>query len=92
MAPNRVGTFKISNEMIVEHWPMLARLLFSRVVVTKAECVWHSRCIEYVGLSELFDELPEGVAPPEYEFVFRKSETKEGPPIVTLENVRRVAA
>src|SRR6478736_1843756 len=54
------GRFKLSRELIRTDAHNLAPL-FSRVIVLEAEIRWECDCVEYLALSDLFGELPEGV-------------------------------
>lgn len=61
----RVGKFDIPND-VIRHYPFLAKALLSEVVVVRAEAMFQSASIEYVCLSEMFEELESGVTPPPY--------------------------
>jgi hypothetical protein len=67
----KLGRFKISQELLRTKPDVIRDALFSKVVVVEATMRWESHCVEYVAMSELFEELPEHVQAPTYEFVFR---------------------
>lgn len=70
--PRKLGRFYLSAERIRQKWPELCALVFARVVVVRAEMLWQTNAVEYLAYSEDFEPVPEGVAPPEYQFLITK--------------------
>jgi len=64
---NRIGWFAFS-VAVLEAVPDDIMFVLGKCVITKAEYVWHEKCIKYWGMSPLFDKLPEGNVPPMYTF------------------------
>ena len=62
---NRLGRFKIEGRLLRD-WEKLLPL-FGQLVVVRCEYLWHMDAAEYTAYSKLFDELPEGYMPLEYE-------------------------
>ena len=61
----RVGKFKIDLDLLDFH-PEVVKDLTERMVITRAEALWHSMKIEYYAVSDLFDEVPVWENAPEY--------------------------
>ncbi len=56
---------------VLEHeWERLLRLIFSRVIIIRAELMWANKSVEYVGMSPCFGEVEEGEESPYYYVVF----------------------
>ena len=69
----RIGRFRISRELLRRN-PAELLALFAEMVVVEAQMRWEYDCIEYVALSERFEEQPENVAAPLYKITFRRDE------------------
>jgi len=64
---NRIGRFSINCNCIEDGWDLSC--VFSRMVIIRAESLYHMRRIEYVAYSDLFDILSGGLEPPYYRIV-----------------------
>jgi hypothetical protein len=71
----RIGKVIISID-IIESRPEVVHLIFSRFIPLRAEMMWHEGHIEYIGVSDMFDEREEGERIPEY--VFECTTTEAG--------------
>lgn len=65
MTPRRFGRFYIDLVMI-ERAPDDVKAALSSCIVVKAECMYHRDAIEYVAISDSFDEVPANTEPPLY--------------------------
>lgn len=65
IAQHRIGKFFVSQH-IIESCPKQLREIFSKIIITRAECLMHGRTIEYIGFSMLFDPAEHGLFPPLY--------------------------
>ena len=66
------GIFYISHDTIV-HTPELVLLIMKDVIITRAECIYHTDQIKYTGLSEkYFDMVPNQGIIPEYVFEIKR--------------------
>ncbi len=45
-----------------------------KFLVVRAEMMFHRRHIEYIGISPMFEEVPDGAEPPWYELIFHLDE------------------
>lgn len=63
----RLGRFLISHAPITHDWRCLLPL-FAKVVILRAESLYHLEAIEYLALCEDFEEVEMGAAPPAYRF------------------------
>ena len=71
---NRLGRFSVTEELIRENSEGVRQVL-GRVLVLRATEVFHNRSIEYIAMSEMFDEVPPGEEIPEYMFkIFREAD------------------
>jgi len=68
----RVGMFTIKDKEIKTN-PELCLSVFSNVVVVRAEYMFAYGGIEYTGISDLFEQLIEGDAVPNYELIFENN-------------------
>jgi len=64
---NRVGRFRISNELLRTS-PYKVKLIMSKVVVVRCDSLFYMNALEYVAYSPLFDIIEEGYVPQDYEF------------------------
>lgn len=62
----RLGKFTISWDLIEDN-PEIVRELLSKMIVIRAETMYHYRHIEYVALCEDFEVLSEGCRIPDYD-------------------------
>ena len=62
---SRLGRFKISG-CLLRDWEKLLPL-FGQLVIVRCEYLWSMDAAEYTAYSKLFEEVPEGCMPPEYE-------------------------
>ena len=65
---DRIGSFSIHESWMRKRWRSLLPL-FAQMVVTRAEYLFHTRCIEYTATSDLFAPVPPAVEFPEYVIV-----------------------
>ena len=68
---NRWGRFSIDRECI-EEWPLDALFMMNGILIVRAESNFVSNAIDYMALSFLFDEVPEGEISPEYVLIFNE--------------------
>lgn len=61
----RIGTFRISADLIDEQ-PAQLRAVFACMIVVRAEMSYATRTIDYAALSPLFEEIEFGSEPPDY--------------------------
>ncbi len=73
MTPRQIGKFKVSHSLLSENLDLICALFKKMdLVVIRAESRWDVPCIEYVGVSPLFEEQPEGVETPEYDIIINQ--------------------
>jgi hypothetical protein len=70
----RIGKVLIATD-IIENKPEVIHLLFSKFIPLRAEMMWHEGHIEYIGISELFDEREEGCVTPQYDVIIDQDES-----------------
>jgi len=63
----RIGKVTVSTGLI-DNSPEVVKLMFSKFIPIRAEMIWHMGWVEYIGISDLFEEIKEGDAVPEYIF------------------------
>lgn len=66
MEHERYGNFKISKKLI-EMQPEAVRGVMAKCIITRAEFVLSSDCIEYTAISELFKPVRWGEQIPNYD-------------------------
>lgn len=69
---DRMGKFGISIVML-EDYPGIVQEVLSTVIVVRAEHMWHTDAIEYVGISHSFEALPHGTLVPTYKPVIENN-------------------
>lgn len=74
---HQMGTFRIGHDVITES-PGLVLEVMARVIVVRAEAQWATKDIEYVGISEDFDVVPDGDRIPAYNLIATCVTTGEG--------------
>ncbi len=62
----RIGRFRISRNLLWR-FPEKLREIFDLVVVLEAQMKWEFDSVEYLAISDFFEEVPDGVAAPEYQ-------------------------
>lgn len=67
---NRKGKFAVSLDFVTTR-PDLVQKILGRCIVFKSEYLLMYDVIEYFAISELFDEIEEGMAAEQYRFVFK---------------------
>lgn len=68
MNEKQLGVFKIDEDLVRSEPEKVARVLaIMKAVPVRAEVLFAERKIEYIALSEVFDETPVGTRVPEYE-------------------------
>ncbi len=70
----RIGKFHLSFPIFDRDWHQALPIL-NGVVVVRATSLYDRYSIEYVAFSDHFDEVPEGVEPPEYRAVCTREES-----------------
>ena len=79
----RMGRFVLATNDIVNNQEMLAEVFVQlRFVPTRAEHLWHSKTIDYIGISCLFDEAEEGSPMANYNIGMNKD--KEGKHLISV--------
>lgn len=68
----RIGIVRVTVQLINDA-PDIAHLLFTKFIPLRAE-IMPQGWIEYIGVSELFDEREEGVNTPQYDFIIVRGE------------------
>jgi hypothetical protein len=63
----RLGKFKVSG-FLLRDWEKLLPIMGNMVVV-RCEFRYDIDCAEYTAFSPLFDEVPDGCEPPQYEII-----------------------
>jgi hypothetical protein len=46
----------------------------ARMIIYRAEMMFHKDCVEYIAISDLFDEVEQGQCPPEYMIIVETNE------------------
>jgi hypothetical protein len=46
----------------------------ARMIIYRAEMMFHKDCVEYIAISDLFDEVEQGECPPEYVIIVHNTE------------------
>lgn len=62
----RLGKFSISWVLIDDN-PQVVRQLLSKMIIVRAETLYHDRSIEYIAMCDDFDVIPEGMIVPQYD-------------------------
>jgi hypothetical protein len=75
----RLGQFSIPSH-IITHQPAEAKAILRNVIVYRAEHMFHKLSVEYIGLSDSFDEIAEGEEAPIYSW----SVEELGPDVVRV--------
>lgn len=71
--PRRIGRFRISHTLLRGHQrDVLAAL--QRVLIVRAESRWDLDCIEYSGVSDDFEPVPNGIQAPYYTVTIDRKE------------------
>lgn len=65
----RFGTFEIPKRFI-ENYPNVVRQVMNNIIIVDARYRMDCDIIVYMGLSDMFDEVPEGEYAPHYHFEF----------------------
>jgi len=81
----RLGQFNIQRSAIIES-PELVMAITARMIIYRAEMMFHKDCVEYIAISDLFDEVEQGECPPEYMMVIEI--TDEGTYVVSAQKMR----
>jgi hypothetical protein len=68
MNRNRIGRVKINESLLRHHWNEML-CMFGNFVPVEIRRNWSTQVSEYIGYSPLFDECPDFIEAPEYEFV-----------------------
>ncbi|MCK5132379.1 MAG: hypothetical protein KAR40_09550 [Candidatus Sabulitectum sp.] len=61
----RLGIFEVSQALIVRH-PDLVRDMLKNILITRAELLFHSDAVEYIGYSGHFPAQERGLPPKRY--------------------------
>lgn len=62
----RIGRFGISLTL-AEREQELARAIMGKCIIVRCEMMYETNRLEYVAISDEFDEVPQGAMAPEYE-------------------------
>lgn len=63
----RIGKFSISKEIIDNNPNSVVDILFNlKIIPIRAETLYYSNAVEYIGLSPYFDDNPENMVIPIY--------------------------
>lgn len=77
-----LGRFVITEKNLIENREA-AQAVMAQCIPVRAEQLWAANGIEYVAISEHFDEVPLGQVVPEYQVNLSQSE-EDGPIEVTF--------
>lgn len=91
-APRKIGNFRVSVDMMRMDWRKILPL-FEQMVVVRAECIYADMSFHYTAFSELFEEIEESIAPPDYEILVTrhtKNDDPQGEPWYTFTAERRL--
>ena len=83
----RLGRFRIPRQLVLEQ-PENIRPFLAECVIVEAQVRWEFDSIEYLAMSERFDEIGAGMQAPEYTATFERDE--DG--LVSLKSVERSTA
>jgi len=83
----RLGQFDIPRSDILES-PELVMAITGRMIIYRAEMMFHKDTMEYIAISDLFEEIEQGQCPPEYVMVVEK--TEDGTYVVSAERKYRI--
>ena len=72
------GLIKISNELYVNDWQRLSVFMKDFRPIHIEFRHWENDIWYIYGVSEMFDELKEGEAVPEYDVIFTEYENRDG--------------
>jgi hypothetical protein len=72
----RIGKFYISTELI-EFNPEIVKKIMSRMIVVRAELLYHTFSIEYHAISSLFEPVNIGECTPEYTLIYNDNDVLE---------------
>lgn len=76
--PLRIGRFLIDREVVIER-PDEARAIMAKVIVLRAELMFHQDAFEYLAISDFFPTLVDpAIEPPRYEWEVVKLEDELG--------------
>ena len=67
---NRVGKFEIDHKTFVNDLNAIKEVM-KKVVIVRAECMFYSNSIEYIGYCEDFDHCPHGNSPDTYSIIVK---------------------
>ena len=67
--PTRFGTFEIPKRMI-ENFPNIVRQIMNNIIIVDARYRMDCDSIIYMGLSDMFEECPEGEMASHYQLEF----------------------
>lgn len=71
----RIGRFFIESD-IIEYYPDLARQVLKDVIIVRAEHLFAYDSMEYMGISEAFEEIKAGELAPLYQPIMENEEFK----------------
>lgn len=80
---SRIGRFRISTAFMKDatedgnHRKGLSDF-FSKVLIVRAEHLWHSQSFEYVAYSEMFNPIELGFEAPQYTILVNRNEDENG--------------
>lgn len=69
----RLGRFFISRELLLTQ-PERLQPLFAEMIVVEAQMRWDCNSVEYVAMSDRFEDLPENLMAPAYDILFKRDE------------------
>lgn len=69
----RVGRFQIHIKIIETAKQEQLKALFGEMIVTRAEMLLHTGCIDYVAISDFFEPVGPGQQMPIYQFEYKGS-------------------
>lgn len=71
----KLGKFEISHELIKdENLSGMIKRVMAKVIILQAESLYYRNAIEYVGISDLFEEVREGHEIPCYNIIISEND------------------
>ena len=80
---NRVGCFRFADCLMEDMKEDEIAVIFSKILIIRAEHMISDRCMYYTGFSMLFDPVPCSQYPPYYQFTLKR--TDDGIELVNVE-------
>ena len=86
MRPLRLGKFNIQRTTILDN-PELVKAITNGMIIFRAEMMMHKDAVEYIAVSNLFEEIQWGIEPPFYDIMIDNRMDTDGTYEVTAKRV-----